>query len=229
MDSSLRAIARPSRNLFSINSWHVGLPELISCLIILRGEISMESYQTKITVNSREILTLKDILPEDPGLKILFIAKTPAPISVNAGHYFQGSQGTAFWNKLKNYGILKASPGVKEDTQLISHGYGILDIVKTPRGYGNEPSDEEYKDGMDRILNVISIHNPSVIVFVYKKPLDKILKSIYSIEKKSAYGFNHDLKELFGSHVFVFPMPGTPCTTKDAHKAMTELSMIYGR
>ncbi len=189
----------------------------------------MENYQTKIIVDGKEVLTLKDILPEKPGLKILFIAKTPAPISVRAGHYFQGKQGTAFWNKLKSYGILKVNPGIKEDTQLLSHGYGMIDICKVPREYGNEPSDREYREGMERIMKIINTLKPKVTVYVYKKPLDKILKSVFSINEKSVYGFNHDLEEVFGCHVFVFPMPGTPCSTSDAHKAMTQLSSLVKR
>jgi len=203
---------------------------LVTCDLLFKfydyylRRIAMENYQTRIIINGKEVLTLKDILPEKPGLKILFIAKTPAPISVMAGHYFQGKQGMLFWNKLKSYGILKVAPGIKEDTQLLSHGYGMVDICKVPREFGKEPSDKEYRDGMDRIMNIINIHNPTIIVFVYKKPLDKILSTVFSINRKSQYGFNHDLKKLFGSNVFVFPMPGTPCSTIDAHKAMTELS-----
>jgi hypothetical protein len=41
---------------------------------------------------------------------------------------------------------------------------------------------------------------------------------------KSNYGFNPDLDDLFGSVLFVFPMPGTPCTRAEAVKAMSGLA-----
>ena len=60
-----------------------------------------------ILVEGREVRTLRDILPASPGLHVLFVAKTPAPASVEEGHYFQGKQGRMFWNRLKNYDLLK--------------------------------------------------------------------------------------------------------------------------
>jgi hypothetical protein len=45
---------------------------------------------TTITVNDREFQTLRDLLPDSPGLNILFVAKTPAPESVQKGPLFSG-------------------------------------------------------------------------------------------------------------------------------------------
>lgn len=71
----------------------------------------MASYKTTISVNGQKHDTLKDILPDTAKqLDILFIAKTPATKSVNAGHYFQGRQGQMFWNRLKEYGVLSVRP-----------------------------------------------------------------------------------------------------------------------
>ncbi|MGD9486398.1 MAG: uracil-DNA glycosylase family protein [Calditrichaceae bacterium] len=180
-------------------------------------------HQTIIKIDDKEILTLDDILPESKNLKILFIAKTPAPVSVEAGHYFQGKQGTMFWNKLAKYKILTVPAGDFEDDHLLENLYGITDIVKVPRSYGNEPSNEEYKEGLIRILEMIKYYNPKVIFFVYKKVLDQILKLSFNMQIKSKYGFNHDFEKIFGTKVFVFPMPGTPCTTVQANYSMSEL------
>ncbi|SDR62527.1 uracil-DNA glycosylase family protein [Paraburkholderia tuberum] len=183
---------------------------------------------TITTVDGREIRTLRDILPERPGLKVLFVAKTPAPKSVAAGHYFQGRQGRMFWNLLKEHGLFKATTPFEDDS-LLDHGFGITDIVKVPREYGNEPLRAEYVAGMDRILEQIRVHRPSVIVFVYKGVLDKLLLHRFDIRKKSAYGFNPDLENHFGARVFAFPLPGTPCTTAQAVAAMHELADAVGR
>jgi len=186
----------------------------------------MKNFKTKITVSGKTHDTLYDIMPDNGPLKILFIAKTPAPISVIAGHYFQGRQGKMFWNKLKEYAILQVPNGTYEDEYLLQNNYGLTDIVKVPRDYGNEPSDEEYINGLQRIIDLINKHKPTVIVFVYKKVLDNIMRLNFGIKSKSDYGFNQDLEKYFNSKVFVFPMPGTPCTTKEAIQSMLELKKM---
>ncbi len=186
----------------------------------------MNNYRIKIKVNGIEHDTLADILPEKGELDILFIAKTPATISVDTGHYFQGKQGTMFWNKLYDYNILRVPYGDYADNYLLENGFGITDIVKVPRDYGNEPSEEEYRQGMKKIINTIKLYHPKVIVFVYKTVLDKIIRFNFNIVTKSVYGFNPQLDKYFKSKVFVFPVPGTPCTSDEAIRSMTELQHL---
>jgi mismatch-specific thymine-DNA glycosylase len=187
----------------------------------------MSNYKTRITINNKSYDTLKDILPNtSKQIDILFIAKTPAIKSVELGHYFQGQHGQFFWNKLKNYNILKVKSGTFEDENLIENNYGITDIVKVPRNYGSEPTAEEYKIGLNRILNIIKKYRPKVIVFVYKRVLDNILKFGFDVSPKTEYGFNPKLKSYFKSNVFVFPMPGTPCTKEQGDNAMNDLTNL---
>ena len=103
----------------------------------------MKNYRLKIKVDGKDYYTLADIIPDNGNLDILFIAKTPATLSVETGHYFQGKQGTMFWNRLSDYDILKVPHGAFADNYLLENNYGITDIVKVPRDYGNEPSDNE--------------------------------------------------------------------------------------
>lgn len=187
---------------------------------------SKANFRTVVSIDGIQFDTLADILPSEGNLDILFIAKTPAKLSVEIGHYFQGKQGIMFWNRLSEYNILKVPQGVFADERLLINKYGITDIVKVPRNYGNEPSDEEYRSGLQRILTVIERFKPKVIVFVYKKVVDNIIRLNFGLKLKSSYGFNLQLENYFDSKVFVFPMPGTPCNTKDAIKAMTDLKMF---
>jgi len=186
----------------------------------------MANYRTVITVDNKEYSTLRDILPDSGTLEILFIAKTPALLSVQVGHYFQGKQGKMFWNKLQEYGILHVPKGEHADEHLLFNNYGITDIVKIPRNYGNEPSDEEYIIGIKRIMGNINTFRPRVIIFVYKRVLDNILKHNFNLQTKSSYGFNPILEDYFHSKVFVFPMPGTPCNKEMADVFMEELRMF---
>ena len=186
----------------------------------------MVDNATTIVFDGRKVRTLRDLLPEEPGLRALFVAKTPALVSVKAGHYFQGAQGSAFWNRLREYGLLKPTT-LFEDDSLLAHGFGLTDIVKVPRNYGNEPSDAEYTAGMDRVLTLIQAHRPSVVVFVYKGVLDKVLKLKFGVTKKAVYGVNPDLEAKFGAPIFAFPLPGVGgCTRTQAAEAMGDLKAL---
>jgi G:T/U-mismatch repair DNA glycosylase len=92
-----------------------------------------------VVINGQEVRTLRDILPETPGLRVLFVAKTPAPGSVELGHYFQGVQGRLFWKLMKQYGLLRPTTDFEDDS-LLDHGYGLTDIAKLPRPFDQEPS-----------------------------------------------------------------------------------------
>lgn len=172
----------------------------------------------------RNVVTLADVLPASGPLKMLMIAKTPALTSVAAGHYFQGRQGRMLWNRLREYGLLSVPPGVFEDDALVAHGYGLTDIVKVPRDYGSEPSDDEYRVGVQRVLRLVAELQPRVLFFVYKRVLDQVLRLAFKQSSKASYGFNPALQGRFGCRVFVFPMPGTPCTSARAATAMMELA-----
>ena len=158
---------------------------------------------------------------------MLFVAKVPTPRSVNAGHYFQGRQGQMFWNRLREYGLLIPTTEFEDDS-LLDHGYGLTDIVKVPRDYDDEPSNAEYREGLHRILDLFRLHRPNVVVFVYKKVLDQILRFGFGISAKSSYGFNPFLETQFGTRVFAFPLPGTPCKAAQAVVAMQELRQMCG-
>lgn len=181
------------------------------------------NFQITLLINGQSVQTLADILPPAGPLKMLIIAKTPAPVSVAAGHYFQGRQGQLFWNRLKAYGLLSVPDGQQPDEVLLAHGYGLTDIAKAPREFGVEPSAAEYRAGLDRILGLVATLRPRVTLFVYKGVLDNILKLAFDIRRKAEYGFNPDLEPRFQCGVFVFPMPGTPCTTEQAQAAMLAL------
>ena len=187
----------------------------------------MPNNTTTIIINGVKHYTLKDIFPKTKtSLKILFIAKTPAPKSVEIGHYFQGQHGQFFWNQLSEYGILKFKSNTFEDENLLDNNCGFTDIVKVPRNYGDEPTAEEYKAGLTKILKNIKDYQPKVIVFVYKTVLDNILKYGFGIKEKGIYGLNPVLKEKFKSQVFVFPMMGTPCKREQRLQAMEDLKAI---
>ncbi len=188
----------------------------------------MVDYSVWQEFEGRKVRTLRDILPERPGVRALFVAKTPAHVSVEAGHYFQGKQGQSFWRQLRQYGMLHPRT-VFEDESLLEHGFGLTDIAKLPRDYGSEPSSKEYMEGTGRILNLINLHKPIIVIFVYKRILDKVLCRYFKDETKAAYGFNPSLDHHFGAKVFVLPLPGVGgCTKTTIDSAMRELGSVLG-
>src|SRR3569833_740073 len=186
----------------------------------------MSNFKTLITFDNVQYYTLADILPEKENLDILFVGKTPAEICVEVGLFFKSKHGIMFWNKLADFDILKVPVGAFADECLIANNYGITDIVKIPRKFGNEPSDEEYKIGFPGLIEKVTKFRPKVIVFVYKGALDKLTRLTFNLKSKSKYGFNPNLDRYFGSKIFVFPMPGTPCKSEDSYKAMIDLKHI---
>lgn len=181
--------------------------------------IERRDNAVKVKDGNKEYWTLDDILPNGgKSLDVLIIGKVPAPTSVKAGHYYQGSQGQFFWKKLKEYGLLNIGAHIYEDNALLGNNWGITDVVKEPNEFSDEPTAEEYRKGLQRIKSLLGKHKPRIVVFVYKKVLDCL------IGRKSVYGFNLGLDCEFGtSKVFVFPMKGTPCKKELQLKVMDEL------
>jgi mismatch-specific thymine-DNA glycosylase len=181
------------------------------------------NYRTTLVIDGQTVTTLADILPPVGPMKLLIIAKTPAPVSVAAGHYFQGKHGQQLWRFLQTYGLLTVPDGKHADEMLLAHGYGITDIAKAPRPFGVEPSRAEYQAGLERVLGHIATLQPRVVLFVYKRVLDNMLKLAFGLRQKSQYGFNPALELRFQTAIFVFPMPGTPATKPEAALAMRAL------
>lgn len=145
---------------------------------------------------------------------MLIIGKTPTPVSVNAGHYFQGRQGTFMWSQLRSFRILDAAEDEFEDDALIRNGYGITDVVKVPREFGSEPMPIDYAQGWPLVARLIDHLRPEVTFWPYKGALDRVLKHCFGRRQRAAYGFNPVLNRCIGASVFVFGMQGTPCSAE---------------
>ncbi len=181
------------------------------------------THLTRISVDGHEVETLADILPEQGTLRALFIGKTPSPASVEAGHYFEGRMGKGLWKRLADAGLLHARPGGFADDALLEHGFGVTDLCKAPRAFGDEPGREEYECGWERVNTMAAALRPRILIFVYKGSLDKVLGYSFGWEHKSTYGFNDDLMRTFGRRVFAFPLPGVSCTAREAQRHMADL------
>ncbi len=182
------------------------------------------THLTRIEVDGELVPTLADILPERGELRVLFLGKTPSPASIEAGHYFEGKMGRGLWRRLGDAGVLSAAAEGFADDALLEAGFGVTDICKAPRPFGDEPRREEYEAGWQRVAGVIEQFRPRILAFVYKGALDKVLHYSFGWDHKSGYGFNDDLSRTFGRRVFAVPLPGVSCTAREAQRHMTDLA-----
>lgn len=180
-------------------------------------------FQERIRVGGRSVLTLADIVPSSGPTRMLIVGKTPSPVSVAAGHYYQGRHGRFLWSTLTAWGLLAVPDGRHEDEVLVEHGHGITDVVKVPRQPGTEPSPDEYAAGWADLKLELERLRPSVTLWTYKGALDKVLRLGIGKAIATDYGFNPRLVPIFGCRVFVFGMPGTPCTSEQLDRSMAAL------
>jgi hypothetical protein len=77
-----------------------------------------------------EVATLEDLLAE--GLRAVCVGINPAPVSVAAGHYYQGRAGQRLFSRLRDAGVIPVGGGGYEDDAAFAAGVGFTDIVKRP-------------------------------------------------------------------------------------------------
>ena len=91
----------------------------------------------------------------------------PSPVSVDAGHYYQGRLGKRFFAALSDAGVLPAGSGF-EDDRAYAVGLGFTDVVHrpTPRATDLRPGELEHgRQLLERRLTELEI---SRIIFTFK-------------------------------------------------------------
>ncbi len=110
--------------------------------------------------------TLADLPPLRGGL--LFVGLNPSPVSVEAGHYYQGQLGRTFWKRLALAGVISDVEPIEADDALVAAGHGLTDLIKTPTPR-DVATDAELAAGVGPLWQKIAIWRPAAIVFVYKR------------------------------------------------------------
>jgi TDG/mug DNA glycosylase family protein len=124
-------------------------------------------HQTTITVNGAAVETLADLPPLRD--RLLFVGLNPSPVSVEAGHYFQGRLGQLFWRRLMTAAILPADTAIASaDDTLVAAGHGLTDLLKVPTPR-DEATDATLRSGVGPLWQKVAIWRPAAIVFVYKR------------------------------------------------------------
>jgi TDG/mug DNA glycosylase family protein len=144
-----------------------------------------------------EVETLEDLLR--PALRAVCVGINPAPVSVAAGHYYQGSLGKAFFRRLSTAGLLPPGPGW-EDDRAFDARIGFTDIVKRPTGNSSEVRPEEYESGREILRTKLEKVRPRLLIFTFKKTATKLFGSFEGNGLIAG-------REMAGARVFVMPGP----------------------
>ncbi len=86
-----------------------------------------------------------------PGLRVLFCGINPGLMTAATGHHF-ARPGNRFWPVLHLSGFTPRQLKPAEQSQLLSYGLGITNVVARASARADELSAEEYREG-GRILS----------------------------------------------------------------------------
>ena len=145
-----------------------------------------------------EVETLEDLLRE--GLRGVCVGINPSPVSVEAGHYYQGRAGQRFFARLCEAGVIPASSGGFEDDVAFAEGIGFTDIVKRPTPRAKDVLPAEFAHGRALLQAKLEEYRPELLIFTFKKSAQALFGHF------AGNGFMPDLR-LAHSEVFVMPGP----------------------
>jgi TDG/mug DNA glycosylase family protein len=167
------------------------------------------SHRVTVDIDGTPTATLEDLPPIRD--RLLFVGLNPSPVSVEAGHYFQGRLGRAFWRRLIKASILPADTDIDvADDVLAVAGHGITDLHKRPSAR-DDATDAILRAGVGPLWHKVSLWRPAAIVFVWKRAAE------ISAGRRlhEPWGQLHGVA-LSGRPCFLMPGPYAPTAEVDA-------------
>ena len=117
--------------------------------------------------------SLPDIIPKSSG--ILLVGINPSPVSVRAGHYYQGRLGKRLWGRLARLGLLRNADLGAEDDAFARAGNGLTDIVKRPTPSVKDLNEQELSQGAIALREKIRSWKPGLILFSFREPAVRLI------------------------------------------------------
>lgn len=163
-----------------------------------------------------EYLTLQDLWPENP--KAVVVGINPSPVSVEIGHYYQGTLGIRLFERLKTAGVLGPSAVGFLDDVAYQAGVAFTDLVKRPTPRADKLRREELEIGREPLERKLLACEVPVVIFVYKKSATQLL---------GHFPGNGLLKDEKIGNARVFVMPGPFEATMTANKTLGALGALW--
>ena len=166
-------------------------------------------HRSTIELDGVAVESLADLPPLRD--RLLFVGLNPSPVSVEAGHYFQGRLGRTFWRRLITAEILPPDTDIDTaDDALVAAGHGVTDLLKRPSPR-DDATDATLRAGVGPLWHKISVWRPAAVVFVWKRAAE-----IAAGRKLTEpWGQLHGVA-LSGRPCFLMPGPYAPTEEVDA-------------
>jgi double-stranded uracil-DNA glycosylase len=100
-----------------------------------------------------------------PGLRVLFCGINPGLYSGATGHHF-ARPGNRFWPALHQAGFTGRQLHPAEQRELLTAGYGVVNLVNRATAGANELAPEEFVAGRKRLAAKLRRYRPRVIAFL---------------------------------------------------------------
>lgn len=159
--------------------------------------MELVGFQARQEWMGQSILTLADVWPERAVAMI--VGLNPAPKSVAAGHYYQGSVGQRQLLRLADAGPFDRPAGPFFESSAITAGVGFTDLVKRPTVGEGDVLRREQEHGRGALFAELKRREVPLVVCVFRHPADAILG------RKSVVGFQSESTPWGGA---LFRMPG---------------------
>lgn len=135
----------------------------------------LRGFQAIVQWRGADVLTLADVAPTPGG--IVLVGINPSPVSVEAGHYYQGTLGKRLWSRLDTMGVLRRSHSPWEDERWQAAGNGLTDVVKRPTPSAKDVLPDELDEGGAMLREKLADWQPCLIVFPFLASAEAVLGS----------------------------------------------------
>lgn len=126
-------------------------------------------YQSVENWMGDEVLTLADVWPEHP--RAMIVGLNPAPVSVAAGHYYQGQIGQRQLGRLVDAGVLQRDRGSVIEEAASAAGIGFTDIVKRPTKGEDGIGAIEIEYGRRVLRDKLAAREVPLVICVFRHPV----------------------------------------------------------
>lgn len=115
-----------------------------------------------------DLLTLTDIWPDNP--RAMIVGLNPSPVSVAAGHYYQGRSGQRQLRRLVEASVIGPPHGSTFEEAALAAGIGFTDIVKRPTRGERGVSATEIEHGRASLQEKLAVATIPAVICVFRHP-----------------------------------------------------------